>query len=162
MAPLTTVNTKRKAHQAIGQSVDIITKNKHRMTMPASLQAAFGAAKSQASTHLTKAKSLVSSQSQNAMLVKKTSERSLRGLKRAQTVHAEENKVRRSTTVSYSLRRSSSTSVDDEVSKDARPLSRRKEVKVAASSMRKNVVRTVRGANRSGAVGKTIRVIEDK
>ena len=41
-------------------------------------------------------------------------------------------------------------------------LNRRENVKAAASSIGRNVVRTVKGSNRAGAIGKTIRVIENE
>ncbi len=71
--------------------------------------------------------------------------------------------VKKHTPVTYGRRRSSlSLSSTQAKEQDERPLSRRDSVKAVAASMRRNVVRTVRGSGRAAAnvSGRSIRVIE--
>ena len=135
MTPLQVPNLKRKAQEAIELSTNNVAKKKHRM-MPASMKSAFKIAKSQTSTQLTSAKSVISSPSQDAMLAKKSSERSSRGLKRAQTAYAEGNKVMTRTRLACSQIQALDTSVDDERSQNTRPLGRHQNIKGAATNMK--------------------------
>lgn len=144
-------------------SIDRVTK-KRKLAIPSSIKSAFAAAKAQTSTHLTNNRVYGSSSPQKARLVKKVSSRSLassRGvIRRTATLDRVTGAVKKRTSITYTRKGSSSGSVG----KLERPLSRRDGVKSAAASVRKNMVRTVRGSGRAAgrAGGKTIRVIGDE
>ena len=143
--------------------MDRITK-KRKLAIASSIKSAFVAAKARTSTHLTKAGVYGSSSAQKARLVKKVSTRSLassRGVvRRTSTLDRVTGAVKKRTSVTYSRKVSTSASVGNM----ERPPSRRDSVKTAAASVRKNVVRTVRGSGRAAVRhgGKTIRVIGDE
>lgn len=132
--------------------------------MPSSIKSAFATAKAQTSRHLTKTRVYGSSSAQKARLVKKVSSRSLassRGVVcRTSTLDRVTSAVKKRTTVTYTRKVSASRPTG----KMEHSLNRRDTVKAAAGSVRKNVVRTVRGSGRAAgrAGGKTIRVIEDE
>lgn len=143
-------------------SIDRVTKRR-KLAIPSSIKSAFATAKAKTSTHLTKTRVYGSSSAQKTRLVKKVSSRSLasaRGVvQRPSTLDRVTGAVKKRTSVTYTRKVSTSGSVG----KSENPLSRRDSVKAAAASVRKNVVRTVRGraAGRTGVV-KTIRVIGDE
>lgn len=168
-----TAGAKRKFQQALEDTVEKVTK-KRKIAIPASVKSTFSKVKAQAADKLVKARVLTSSTSQNERLVKKVSERSLRGVRRSTLVEKTDTKMTKKTIVALARRRSANgtflkgpvTLKDEEDEegekaevKEARPVSRRDSVKATASSVRKNVVRTIRKSSRAGN-GKSIRVIE--
>ena len=181
LKPITT-GGKRKIQQVVEDAVGTVTK-KRKIAMPTSVRSAFAAAKAQTSRRLSQAgvlgasAALGASAVQSECLVKKASERSLKGLKRKSTVEEIGSKKKRRTTITYSRRRSSIGTLADEDAKNQsrrrssakmiegekeqpRPVSRRDSVKTKAASVKANIVRTVRRSSR-GTPGKTIRIIGD-
>ncbi|KAI4135848.1 MAG: hypothetical protein LQ347_000301 [Umbilicaria vellea] len=163
LEPLTTgTSAKRKLQHAMAGSFDHVTK-KRKLAIPSSVKSAFATAKAKTRTDPTKTRASGSPSAPKARLVKINSSSSLapaRGVaRRPSTLDRVTDAVRKRTSVTYTRKASTSSSVGTL----ERPLSRRDSVKVAAASVRKNVVRTVRGrgAGRTGA-GKTIRVIGDE
>ena len=171
-----TTGGKRKLQQVVEDAVETVTK-KRKIAVPKSMKSAFATAKAQTSRRLSQAGVLESSAAQNQQLVKKVSQRSLRGLEQETTSKSvRDEKKRRRTTITYSRRRStvgtlaetkgedktrrrSSAKVAEEDTKG--PISRRDSVKVRAASVKENVVRTVRRSSRGTPAGKTIRIIGD-
>ncbi|KAA6408197.1 MAG: histone-lysine N-methyltransferase ASH1L [Lasallia pustulata] len=164
LEPLTTgTSTKRKLQQAVAGPIDHVTKNR-KLAIASSIKSAFASTKARTSTHLTKARVYGSSSAQNARLVKKVSPRSLassRGVvRRTSTLDRVTGAVKKRTSVTYSRKVSTSASAGNM----ERPPSRRHSVEAAVASVRKNVVRTVRGSGLAAVRhgGKTIRVIGDE
>ena len=174
LKPVTT-GGKRKIQQVVEDAVETVTKRR-KIAVPRSVKSAFATAKAQTSRRLSQAGVLGSSAAQNQQLVKKVSQRSLRGLEQ-ETTSIGDGEKRRRTTITYSRRRSSvgtlaetkggdkirrrsSAKVAEESTKE-RPISQRDSVKVKAASVRKNVVRTSRRSSRGTPAGKTIRIIGD-
>ena len=175
LKPITT--GKRKFTEVVEGALQTVAK-KRKIAVPTSVKSVLAKAKASTSEGLMKAKAVVGSAAGNERLVKKVSERSLRGMKRSTLVEDSEIQVKKKTLITYERRRSSNgtftkSSVEDEVegkgrekeprkSKEVeRPASRRDSMKTKASSVRKNVVRTVRRSSRAGT-GRTIRVIGDE
>ena len=171
LKPITT-GAKRKFQQALEDTVEKVTK-KRKIAVPTSVKSTLSKVKAQATDKLVKARVLTASPTENERLVKKVSERSLRGIKRSTLLEKTGTKMNRKTIVAMARRRSSNGTflkgpVDLEHSvtqknarvegKEAKTVGRRNSVKTTASSVRKNVVRTIRKSSRSGN-GKTIRVI---
>ena len=172
LKPITT-GGKRKFQQAIEDTVEKVTK-KRKIAVPKSVKGALSKVKAQAAASLTKARAVTSSTTQSERLVKKVSERSLRGIKQSTLLERSGQKVTKKTIVSMSRRRSvngtfvkedsieSNGEEEEETKKgkEARPVSRRDSVKARAGTVKENVVRTVRRSSRASK-GKTIRVIGD-
>ena len=171
LKPITT-GAKRKFQQALEETVEKVTK-KRKIAVPTSVKSTLSKVKAQATDKLVKARVLTASPTENERLVKKVSERSLRGIKRSTLPEKTGTKINRKTIVAMARRRSSNgtflkgpvdlehsvTQKNDRIEgKEAKLVSRRNSVKTTASSVRKNVVRTIRKSSRSGN-GKTIRVI---
>ena len=172
LKPITT-GAKRKFQQALEGTVEKVTK-KRRIAIPTSVKSTLSKVKAQATDKLVKARVLTSSPAKNERLVKKVSERSLRGIQRRTLVEKTGTKMNRKTIVAMARRRSSNGTflkgpvdlehgVTQKINKaegnGARSVGRRDSVKATASSVRKNVVRTIRKSSRAGK-GKTIRVID--
>lgn len=170
LKPITT-GAKRKFQQALEDTVEKVTKRR-KMAIPKSVKSTLSKVKAQATDKLVKARVLTSSPTENERLVKKVSERSLRGVKRS-TLEKTGTKMNRKTIVAMARRRSSNgtflkgpvdlehnvTQKNDKAeAKGAISVSRRYSVKTTAGSVRKNVVRTIRKSSRAGN-GKSIRVI---
>lgn len=143
-------------------SIDHSTR-KRKLAIPSSVKSAFATAKAKTSTQLTKTRVYGSSSAQKARLVKRVSSRSLASardiVRHPSTLDRVTGAVKKRTSMTYTRKVSRPSSVG----KLERPLSRGDGVKAAAASVRKNIVRTVRGraAGRSGK-GRTIRVIGDE
>ncbi len=153
-------------HQALDDTIENVTK-KRKLAVPSSVKAALHAAKVHTSKDFVKAKVYTSTSRSNDRLVKKVSSRSLassrKSIQRSTTMSRLTAAVKKHTPVTYGRRRSSlSLSSTQAKEQDERPLSRRDSVKAVAASMRRNVVRTVRGSGRAAAnvSGRSIRVIE--
>lgn len=179
LKPITT-GGKRKIQQVVEDAVETMTKRR-KLAVPSSVKSAFASAKAQTSRTLSQARALTAGQAQSERLVKKASERSLKGLKRKTTENIIDGKKSRRTTITYSRRHSSEGATNNdkkpkdanrrrsvpllgtentvkEEEKEVRPTSRKDSVKARAA----NVVRTVRGTDRgTGTPGKSIRVIGD-
>ncbi|KAI9875330.1 MAG: hypothetical protein M1830_008601, partial [Pleopsidium flavum] len=155
----------RKLQQALDDTIENVTK-KRKLAVPNSVKAALHAAKAHTSKELVKAKVYSSTSRSNNKLVNKVSSRSLassrESLQRSTTMSRLSAAVKKHTPVTYGRRRSSlSLSSARAKESDERPLSRRDSVKAVAASVRRNVVRTVRGSRRAAANvgGRSIRVI---
>ncbi|KAF6222943.1 hypothetical protein HO133_000994 [Letharia lupina] len=176
LKPITT-GRKRKIQQVVEDAVETVTKRR-KIAVPSSVKSAFAAAKAQTSRRLSQAGVLGSSATQNRQLVKKVSQRSLRGLEQETTTERlGDGKKRQRTTITYSRRRSSVGTLTDTKSEDKirrgssakvaeedkgeKPFSRGDSVKVKVASMKEGVVRTVRRSSRGTPAGKTIRIIGD-
>ncbi len=174
LKPITT-GKKRKIQQVVEDAVETVTKRR-KIAVPRSMKSTLATAKAQTSRRLSQAGVLGSSAAQNQQLVKKVSQRSLRGLEQ-ETTSIGDGEKRRRTTITYSrqrssvgtlaetkggdkIRRRSSAKVAEE-STTGTPISQRDSVKVKAASVRKNVVRTIRRSSRGTPAGKTIRIIGD-
>ncbi len=103
---------KRKFQQALEDAVESVTETvtkKRKLAIPKTVKKGYAyvkVASENASEKLTKAKRLVSSTAENERLIKKVSERSLRGLHRMTTSEVTPNKVKKHTTITYTRRRS--------------------------------------------------------
>lgn len=176
LKPIST-GRKRKIQQVVEDAVETVTKRR-KIAVPSSVKSAFAAAKAQTSRRLSQAGVLGSSATQNRQLVKKVSQRSLRGLEQETTTERlGDGKKRQRTTITYSRRRSSVGTLTDTKSEDKirrgssakvaeedkgeKPFSRGDSVKVKVASMKEGVVRTVRRSSRGTPAGKTIRIIGD-
>lgn len=161
LRPLTT-GGKRKYQQALEDSFSTLTK-KRKTNIPSPIKHAVAAVKSCARQTLTQGRVLGSSSARNERLMKKVSARSLRGVSRTTTLQSTENAIKRNITSTYASRRPSrGTSATAE--NDAPPRSRKDSFAFKATTLRKNVVHTVRRSSRrvSSNVAKTIRVIGDE
>ena len=173
LKPITTGGgQKRKLKEVVEDAVQNVKKRK--LAVPKSVTSAIAKAKATTSEGITKAKALTGSAARNERLVKKVSERSLRGVRRSAVVEKQMNNklVKKKTLITYQGRRRSSNGTfiktgfetgkaDAETEgqeKEGREISKKDALKDKASSVRKNVVRTVRRSSRAGT-GKTIRVI---
>jgi len=176
LKPITT--GKRKFAEVVEGAMQTVTK-KRKIAVPNSVRSVFAKAKATTSEGLTKAKAVMGSMAENERLVKKTSEKSLRGWKGWALVDEEGNEVvgekkvvtyekeRRRLSDGASVKRNAQ---DEEEKMEAktprkskeveRPVGGRDSMKTKVGSVKKNVVRTVRRTSRPG-FGKTIRVIGD-
>ena len=106
---------KRKLQQALEDAVESVTETvvkKRQLASDIPLKVKKGYAyvrivSEKAGEKLTKVKSLAASSAENERLVRKVSEKSLRGMRRMTTSTTTSNKTKRHTTVTYSRRRSS-------------------------------------------------------
>lgn len=109
---------KRTIRQVVENAVETVTK-KRKLAVPSSVETAFATAKASTSRRLSQAKLLTATPAQQERLVKKASERSLKGLKRKTTEKQIGGKKRRHTTIAYSRRRSSVSTLNGDKVKDA-------------------------------------------
>ena len=173
LKPLTT-GGKRKFQQALEDTVGKVRK-KRKIAIPTSVKDTLSKVKTQTTASLSKAYALAASSTQNERLVKKISERSLRGIKRSSLLEASETKITKKTIVAMARRRSANGTflkggpigLDIEEEKDktvrgkqAGPANMKDSVKAKANTVKKNVVRSMRKSSRA-VNGKTIRVIGD-
>ena len=110
--------SKRKIQQVVEDAVETVTK-KRKFAVPSSVKSAFANAKAQTSRRLSQARMMTATPAQQERLVKKASERSLKGLKRKTTEKTIGGKKRRHTTITYSRRRSSVSTLNGGKVKDA-------------------------------------------
>lgn len=160
LKPIST-GKKRKFQEALENTIETVTK-KRKIAVPSSVKNAFAAAKAQTSKTLTQAGILASSSARNEGLVRKVSTVSLRE-QRKRTAERMESQSKKSKPITYTRRRSlAGTHIQERTSTDNEPLSINDHFKSKASSVRKNVVRTVRRSSRGvpGRSEKSIRVIE--
>lgn len=112
LKPITT-GGKRKFQQALEDVVETVTETvtkKRKLAIPKMVKKGYAYVKvvsEKASESLTKSKNLASSTVQNEGLVKRVSERSLRGVQRMTTSEVTPNKFKKHTIITYSRRRSS-------------------------------------------------------
>ena len=104
LAPIAT-GGKRKFQQALEETVEKVTK-KRKIAIPTSVRSTLSKVKARTTGQLTKARALTSSNTQNEGLVKKISERSLRGIRRISPMEQTEIKTTRKTIVAMSKPRS--------------------------------------------------------
>ena len=170
-----TTGGKRKLQQALKDTVSKVTK-KRKIAVPTSVKATLSNLKMQTTANLSKAYALTATSTQNERLVKKISERSLRGIKRSSLLETSETRVTKKTIVAMARRRSANGTFlkggpiglgteeeekDERVlEKEARSANRKESVKAKANRVKKNVVSTMRKSSRAGN-GKTFRAIGD-
>ena len=148
LKPLTeNAGTKRKFQQAMGDIVEAVSSKKRKIAVPKSVKKAVQTISAQAKAQLGKVNAIKAG-GENERLVKKVSERSLRHLKRAKG---------KTTTVKFRARTIKGSAASAE---PAKKTSRRGTIRVDSRSVKRNVVQTIKGANRRGGIGKSIRVIE--
>ena len=131
----------------MGDIVEAVSSKKRKIAVPKSVKKAVQTVSAQAKAQLGKVNAIKSG-GENERLVKKVSERSLRHLKRAKG---------KSTTVKFRARTIKGSAASAEPAKGT---SRGGTIRVNSRSVKRNVVQTIKGANRRGGVGKSIRVIE--
>ena len=174
LKPITT-GGKRKFQQAIEDTVEKVTK-KRRIAVPTSIKSTLSKVKKQTTVALSKARAVTASPAQNERLVKKVSERSLRGLRRSTLLEKTAKKITKKTIVAMPRRRSANGTFvpvapvgvengehnepEGTEERIERSTSRKNSVKAKADTVKRNVVRTVRRSSRAGR-GKSIRVIGD-
>jgi [histone H3]-lysine4 N-trimethyltransferase ASH1L len=152
---------KRKIQQVLDESTSKL--NKKRKTIAAvSVKAKYESAKVRTTKKLIKSRAYSSTTGSKKRLVKKASSRPMASAKisvpRPSAAKRLTNAVKKRGSVRMARTASSSSSTVSLVeNKPARPPSRRESVKAAASTARKNVVKTVRGA--TGGRSRTIRPI---
>ena len=161
LKPITT--GKRKFAEVVEGAVQTVAAKKRKIAVPSSVKSAFAKARATTSEGLEKAKAVVGSSNGNERLVKKASEKSLRGWKGWVLLDEEGKEVPgEQKVVTYEMEKRRLTAKNARKSIDAaRPASRRDSMKMKAGSVKKNVVRTVRRSSKVGT-GKTIRVIGDE
>ncbi|MCJ1248627.1 hypothetical protein MMC30_005845 [Trapelia coarctata] len=161
LKPLVNIGTKRRLQQAFGDTVTTVTGKQRRLSMPLPnlpVKSSLNTIKRCASTYLTNAKVLGSSDATNARLVKKISERSLRKSRSTLSIKAADRKVKKQSNVTYQRRRSSNGTFILQKIDVEETIDRPEGPKMANASVRRNVVTTIRGA-RGTRGGKSIRVI---
>lgn len=152
---------KRKFQQALEDSIVAVTK-KRKIAIPSSVKKVLATTKAQASKKLTKARILTSSSNQKERLVRRVSSRSLRDVRRTTRGCSTENRVKNTTMITYSRRHpSAGIFAKEQGSTEERPASMKDNVRAKATSLRKNVVRTVRRSSRGASRndGMTVQVI---
>ena len=171
----TSTGGKRKIQQVVEDAVETVRK-KRRIALPTSVKSAFARSKAQTSRRLSQAGVLGSSAIQSQRLEKNVSQRSPRGLEQESTTERlKDRKQGPRTTMTYARRQSSIGTLTEtkgqknirrrssaklaEEEKGTRTISRGNSVKVKGSSVRANVVRTIRRSSRGTPAGKTIRII---
>ena len=168
-----TTGGKRKFQQALKDTVSKVTK-KRKIAIPTSVKATLSNVKMQTTANLSKACALTATSTQNERLVKKMSERSLRGIKRSSLLETSEMKVTKKTIVAMARRRSANGTFlkggpiglgTEEEEKDervleeeARSANSKESVTAKANRVKKIAVRTMRKSSRAGN-GKTIRAL---
>ena len=105
LKPIATAG-KRKLQQVMEDAVETVTK-KRKVVVPSSVKYAFANFKAQTSQRLSQAAAPTASLPQKERLMKKASERSLRGVNRKTIEEKLGGKMRRRTTITYSKHRSS-------------------------------------------------------
>ena len=100
-----TTSAKRKFQQTLEDTVQKVTK-KRKIAIPTSMKSTLAKVKAQTADKFVKFRALTSSTSQNERLVKKVSERSLRGIKRSTIVERTDTKMTKKTIVAMAKRRS--------------------------------------------------------
>ncbi|KAL8687943.1 MAG: hypothetical protein Q9218_006018 [Villophora microphyllina] len=146
---------KRKFQQVVEEGIQSVRK-KRKINIPSGVRKALSDVKAQTAETVGKFVKQEEGDENQAL----PSSLARLGLRKSKSTSLLEKSA---TMTTYSRHRRSSAAaaavkVKEELDEDA-PISRRSSVKAAASSVRKNVVRTVKG--RSGLRGKSIRVIED-
>ena len=174
-----TTGGKRKFQQALEDTVGKVRK-KRKIAIPTSVKDTLSKVKMQTTANLSKAYALAASSTQNERLVKKISERSLRGIKRSSLLETSETKITKKTIVAMARRRSANGTflkggpigleIEEEEKdkkfrgKQAGPANMKDSVKAKAKAkaktVKKNGVRSMRKSSRA-VNGKTIRVIGD-
>ncbi|KAI4203047.1 MAG: hypothetical protein LQ350_002095 [Teloschistes chrysophthalmus] len=160
LKPLTSGGRKRKFQPVIEGGIQNVTK-KRKIIIPSGVKKALNDVRAQTAQTVGKATKLVKSEeAQNDGVLASSAKANLRKSKSASSL---EKSAETQTTVTYSRRRSLAAVAikqeGDEGANAQTPIARRDSVKAVANSMRKNVMRTVKG--RSGLRAKSIRVIED-
>lgn len=162
LKPLTT-GGKRKLEQAFQDSFQTVTK-KRKISVPSGLKTAFSTAKAQTREKFTKVRGLGTAKVKSEKLINKALTCSSKAREKSVLLGRKGGRrLKESSSITYashSPRRGSF--VKDEVDDEQLPISRKSSVKATATSVRKNMVRTVRrsgvGTRRNG---KWIRVVED-
>ena len=108
-----TTGGKRKFQQVVEDAVETVTKRR-KLAVPSSVKAAFATAKASTSRRLSQARTLTATPTRQERLVKKASERSLKGLKQRTTEEQIGGKKRRHTIITYTRRRSSVSTLNGE------------------------------------------------
>ena len=160
LKPIST-GRKRKLQEALENTIETVTK-KRKIAVPSSVKNAFAVAKAQTSKNLTKARIFASSSARNERLVRKVSTVSLQDERKSETEKIE-SQGKKSKPMTYTRRRSSAgTFIKERISSGDGPLRAKDNFVSKASSVRKNVVRTITRSSRGvhGNGGKSIRVIE--
>ena len=141
----------------MGDVVEAISNKKRKIAVPKSVKKAVQTVSAQAKAQLSKVKAIKSTAEGSERLVKKVSERSLRHLKRTKG---------KSTTVRFRTRTikgsAASTSTGNGPARATARTSNSRggtTIRVDSKSIRRNVVRTIKGAKSKAGASKSIRVI---
>ncbi|KAL8664496.1 MAG: hypothetical protein Q9202_003046 [Teloschistes flavicans] len=158
LKPITAGSRKRKFQQAIEGGIQNVTK-KRKINIPSGVKKVLHDVRAQATETIGKATRSVKSEGEENDSVYRSPAKA--NLKKSRSTLERSTKTEK--TITYSRRRSSAVVAIkrelDEYADAQIPIARRGSVKAAANSMRKDVVRTVKG--RSGLRTKSVRVIED-
>lgn len=169
LKPLTEGGGKRKFQQALEDGIETMTK-KRKMNVPTGVKKALSTVKAQTTETLSKARLRKSGDEEQKPLFTSPSKAFLRSSKSTSILEQSIGSPRTRTTVTCSRRHSSAAQVVkeevDEAEAEERLFNRRSSARATASSVRKNVVRTVKRSGNTAAAGgrqgnKSIRVIED-
>ena len=164
LKPLTeNAGIKRKFQQAMGDVAGAVSSKKRKLAVPKSVKKAVQSVSAQAKARLSKAVGAATIVPSAA--AKRVSDRSVRHLNRTKG---------KTTTVKFRSRTIKGAAVAVAAAATATATAKAKAkaparasgggvgtIRVNSKSVRKNVVRTIKGAQRRGAVGKSIRVIEE-
>ncbi|MCJ1431452.1 hypothetical protein MMC27_000805 [Xylographa pallens] len=152
LQPLVNTGTKRKFQQVAEQSVGLLASKKRKTAVPARTKGALINLKRQVSTQIGQVEVLSTPNVQKGRSVTKVSERSLRGLGRENVTQRSRGRVSRQSTVTYSKRNLLTASTSEQAPNYCNSM------KTTTVSVRRNVLRTIRGSSQAGA-GKSIRII---
>jgi len=151
---------KRKIQQVLDESTSKLNK-KRKIIAAVSVKGKYESAKLRTTKKLVKARVYSSTGTTKERLVKKASSRSIASAKvpvrRTSAAKRITNAIKKRGSVKAKRTLASSSAVSLVETKTTRAPSRRESVKAAASTARKNVVRTVRGA--AGGRERTIRIL---
>jgi hypothetical protein len=150
LKPLIKEGAKRKFQQAMQGTISASSNKKRKVMLPTSIKKAVNSAK--ASTEATKAAALSMTAELKSQLAKKAAERSMRQINRAKTKRTTVRLRSRATAKSTTSRASATVK-----SRATAGFTTTDE-----GTIKRNVVRTVRGANKGARVGKSIRVIDEQ
>ena len=154
LKPLTeNPGTKRKLQQAMNDVAEAVSNKKRKLAVPKSVKKAIQSVSATAKAQVAKAAAITQSAATKTQAVKKVTARSVRQLSRTKG---------KGTTVQFR-----SKTIKGGASAAAATVTARKSgsrgsiIRVESKTVRKNVVRTIKGAQGRGGVGKSIRVIQE-
>ena len=151
LQPLVNAGTKRKFHQLVEKSVDLVTSKKRKSVIPSTIAPTLRNLKGRGSVHEDQVKLLTTSNTQKDRLVEKVLKRSLRGEYAGNFRQQNGSKTLRQNSTAHTRILSLNARLPGQ------PPSPWSSAQTIVSSVRRNAVRTIRSSTRASA-GKNIRM----